>query len=104
MIRQAAVGLQYAYEHGLTHCDIMPSNLMLAVPEPPESEGRGVATQPTVKILDLGLALLRRPQENEVQEVTAAGQIMGTLDYMAPEQFSHSHLGTRNGGDVVGDY
>lgn len=77
LVRQAAEGLQHAYEHGLVHRDIKPSNLLLA--------GNG-----TVKILDLGLALLREsPVEQD--ELTSSGQIMGTLDYMAPEQASDTH-------------
>jgi formylglycine-generating enzyme required for sulfatase activity/serine/threonine protein kinase len=78
VIRRAALGLQYAHEQGLVHRDVKPSNLMLT------SEGR-------VKILDLGLALLRStgPQG---EEVTNTGQTVGTADYIAPEQVNDSHL------------
>lgn len=85
IIRQAAVGLQYAHQNDLIHRDIKPSNLMLT------SDGQ-------VKILDLGLALIRGDEPAEGQEdeptegeLTSAGQIMGTLGYMAPEQIDHSH-------------
>jgi hypothetical protein len=77
LIRQAAAGLQYAHENGLVHRDIKPSNLMLT----PAGQ---------VKVLDLGLALLQADQVDD-QEMTGAGQIMGTADYMAPEQVSDSH-------------
>jgi len=84
LVRQAAVGLQYAHEHGLVHRDIKPSNLLLErVSEPLYPQGR-------LKILDLGLALLRAEQPNGV-EVTGSGQAMGTADYMAPEQVTDSH-------------
>jgi serine/threonine protein kinase len=70
--RQAASALQYAHEHGLVHRDIKPSNLLMT----PAGD---------VKLLDLGLARLYG--EQAVSEVlTATGAVMGTPDYMAPEQ------------------
>jgi hypothetical protein len=77
LVRQAATGLQYIHEHGLVHRDIKPSNLLLSA-------------QGELKILDLGLALLRG-EEMASEELTAHGQVMGTFDYMAPEQWESSH-------------
>ncbi|MBL7044638.1 MAG: protein kinase, partial [Pirellulaceae bacterium] len=81
--RQAAIGLQEAHEHNMVHRDIKPSNLMLA------NVGRG-NQPPVVKVLDLGLALLDESKA-ERRELTSTGQMMGTLDYMAPEQGGDSH-------------
>ncbi len=72
LIRQAALGLQYAHEHGLVHRDIKPSNLMLT-------------GQRQVKILDLGLAKLRMGGR-QGEEMTGTNAALGTLQYMAPEQ------------------
>jgi formylglycine-generating enzyme required for sulfatase activity/tRNA A-37 threonylcarbamoyl transferase component Bud32 len=86
VVRQTALGLQYAHEHGLIHRDIKPSNLMLTIlPSPVLGRGEGV-----VKILDLGLALLGTDQPAG-GELTSAGQAVGTADYMAPEQVSDAH-------------
>jgi WD40 repeat protein/tRNA A-37 threonylcarbamoyl transferase component Bud32 len=77
-VRQAALGLQHAHEAGLVHRDVKPSNLLLA------TGGR------VVKVLDLGLALLGAAEES-VTALTEDGTIMGTPDFMAPEQASHAH-------------
>jgi WD40 repeat protein/serine/threonine protein kinase len=74
-IRQAAVGLQHAHERGLVHRDIKPSNLLVT------TEG----SNPVVKILDMGLARLGDPAAME-SHLTRAGQVLGTPDYLAPEQ------------------
>ena len=71
-VRQAALGLQHAHEHGLVHRDIKPSNLMLT-------------TDGQIKILDLGLARLIGDHA-QTEEMTATGQIVGTGDFIAPEQ------------------
>ncbi|MFO0825597.1 MAG: phosphate ABC transporter substrate-binding protein PstS [Gemmataceae bacterium] len=74
-IRQAAEGLHHAHQAGLVHRDIKPSNLLL--------DRAGV-----VRILDLGLARFhvdsRRNQG--VTERYDAKVILGTADFMAPEQ------------------
>jgi len=75
IVRQAAMGLKYVHEQGLVHRDVKPSNLM-------------VTNNGTVKLLDLGLALLA---ELPKDELTTTGQLMGTLDYLAPEQAIDSH-------------
>jgi hypothetical protein len=77
LVRQAANGLQCAHEHGLVHRDVKLSNLVLSV--------RG-----EVKVLDLGLALLHSAGP-AAGELTATGQVMGTPDYTAPEQWEASH-------------
>ena len=76
-IRQAALGLECSRENGLVHRDVKPSNLMLT-------------TDGQVKVLDLGLAQI---QEAEAlgEEVTGVGQVMGTPDYISPEQALESH-------------
>jgi hypothetical protein len=75
-IRQAASALDYIHTLGLVHRDIKPANLM-------------VGKDGCVKLLDLGLALLRR--EFVSGELTQVGQLMGTADYMAPEQALDAH-------------
>jgi len=75
---QAAVGLQHAHEAGLVHRDIKPSNLLL--------DRQGV-----VKLLDLGLARFFHDHADELTKDEGDRGILGTADYLAPEQALDSH-------------
>ena len=78
IIRQAALGLAHIHACGLVHRDLKPSNLMLA------SDG-------VVKILDLGLARLREGQPADDDSQTQTGYLLGTADYVSPEQLHDPH-------------
>jgi formylglycine-generating enzyme required for sulfatase activity/serine/threonine protein kinase len=78
-ILQAARGLEFAHRRGVVHRDIKPANLLL------DREG-------TVKILDMGLARVAGlGDEPDGERLTQSGQVMGTCDYMAPEQSLDTH-------------
>ncbi|MGE3805537.1 MAG: serine/threonine-protein kinase, partial [Gemmataceae bacterium] len=112
-IRQAATGLQYIFEGNLVHRDIKPSNLVLTHTlsmERSANQSGPVATTAypwgLVKILDLGLARFRRTDLNaqgdsaSAHTLTDPGAVvmMGTPDFMAPEQILDFH-----GADIRAD-
>ncbi len=92
-VRQAALGLKHAADKGMVHRDIKPQNLMVT------RKGR-------VKILDFGLARFASSDESDVPAdrpefgaakknvddgVTNPNLLMGTPDYLSPEQAKNSH-------------
>ena len=79
-ILQAANGLAYAHEQGIVHRDIKPANLLV------DCQGR-------VRILDMGLARFATSARDEFSsgELTQEGAVLGTVDYMAPEQAVSTH-------------
>lgn len=74
IIRQVAGALQHAHQQGIVHRDIKPSNLLVT------SDG-------TTKLADMGLA---RSVDAGDSRVTMAGSVVGTIDYIAPEQADDS--------------
>lgn len=93
IIRKVAQGLHHAFEQGMVHRDIKPQNIMIT------QDGR-------IRILDFGLARLARGQQERAigadkdpsekmrrtaDALTQVGSILGTPDYIAPEQVMDAH-------------
>jgi serine/threonine protein kinase len=83
MTAEAADGLAAAHSAGLVHRDIKPENLMLT--------GTGL-----VKVVDFGLSKLIDAANDTREALTKAGQILGTPQYMSPEQFQGQTLDARS--------
>jgi eukaryotic-like serine/threonine-protein kinase len=79
--RQISAALAAAHRHGIVHRDVKPANVMLVEPA-----GRATASiaGPIVKLLDFGVAKLQLDTQSTSQ--TSPGRLLGTPDYMAPEQ------------------
>jgi hypothetical protein len=75
-VRKAALGLQHAHERGMVHRDVKPDNLILVA-------SPGASAPGSVKVLDFGLAALLADRGDGLTDTNV---VMGTPDYMAPEQ------------------
>jgi eukaryotic-like serine/threonine-protein kinase len=81
---QVLDALGHAHGKGVVHRDVKPSNVMLVEKDPHHPPPNGVTTsEVSVRVLDFGLA-----QVSETETLTAAGDVPGTLAYIAPERLA----------------
>ena len=73
IVRDACSSLAEAHELGIIHRDLKPANLHLGAND-------------VVKVLDFGIARIANSEVDDGNELTRMGQMIGTLEYMAPEQ------------------
>jgi eukaryotic-like serine/threonine-protein kinase len=87
IMHQAMLGLQHVHERGMIHRDLKPANLMLV--EAPSKKGDDTLDR-AVKILDIGLGKAvfedTAAPTGDANKITADGTLIGTPDYLAPEQ------------------
>ena len=86
-VAQAAAGIQHAAELGLVHRDVKPGNLLL--------DRSGV-----IKVLDMGLARFHDHRHDGLTERFDDQCVLGTADYLAPEQAMHQTADVR--ADIYG--
>ena len=84
IIRQASEALAAAHEIGIVHRDLKPDNIMLA---------RNRDGSDCAKIVDFGIA---KAADNAAQKVTKTGLVIGTPEYMSPEQLAGDTLDGRS--------
>jgi serine/threonine protein kinase len=76
LFREVCDGVQHAHRRGVIHRDLKPSNILV----------RDVDGGPAVKIIDFGIARATDPVVADREAFTAVGRILGTPEYMSPEQ------------------
>ncbi len=85
VVQQAARGLDAAHRRGVLHRDVKPGNIFLSRdPELPSG------SPPTVKMVDFGVAKVVEPRR---PKITAQNDVIGTLEYMSPEQLTGGDVG-----------
>ncbi len=87
---QVCQAIQHAHQKGIIHRDVKPSNVLVSI-----EDGR-----PVPKVIDFGLAKALHHRLTEGTVYTAIGAVVGTLEYMSPEQAEMSPLGVDTRADV----
>jgi WD40 repeat protein len=82
--------IQHAHQKGIIHRDIKPSNILVAI-----QDGKPIA-----KVIDFGVAKALHQRLTEESVYTEIGQVLGTLEYMSPEQAELSVLDIDTRADI----
>src|SRR5262249_6200463 len=82
--------IQHAHQKGIIHRDVKPSNILVTL-----ADGK-----PVPKVIDFGVAKATEQRLTERTVFTQSGTIVGTLEYMAPEQAEMSALGVDTRSDI----
>ena len=90
IFRQVCSAVQHAHQKGIIHRDLKPSNVLVTMQD----------DQPVPKVIDFGLAKATGQQLTEKTMFTAQGQVLGTLEYMSPEQANLNDLDVDTRSDI----
>ena len=89
IIAPVLAALDYAHTLGVVHRDMKPDNIMVSPP-------RGLLSRERVRLLDFGIAKLGDDREANGRKLTQVGLILGTPDYMSPEQAAGQQADVRS--------
>lgn len=91
LMRRVCAAVEHAHQKGVIHRDLKPSNILVS---------RGTDGEPVPKVIDFGIAKAVGPQAIADTLVTLHGQVLGTPQYMSPEQADAEALDVDTRSDV----
>jgi serine/threonine protein kinase len=90
LFHQICLGVQHAHQHGIVHRDLKPTNILVIQQD----------AVPTAKLIDFGLAKSTFQRLTDRTIYTDFGTVVGTLEYMSPEQAAGSNVAVDTRSDV----